>query len=142
MTFPRNNFPNYSYGAILTVPLGKTGRAQQLQGGQGLQGAGRRPSINWSEQNVLIQIQNTIEKAKSDFEQTKATRDARDYAEQALQAEQKKLEVGTSTSFIVLQLQSNLTDRPLRGNPGAGRLQRGFVANCRNLRGPSWRSTI
>jgi outer membrane protein TolC len=61
------------------------------------------------EQNILIQIQNTIETAKSDYEQTKATRDARDYAGQALQAEEKKLGVGTSTSFIVLQLQSNLT---------------------------------
>ena len=61
------------------------------------------------EQNILIQIQNTIEKAKSDFAQTKATHDARDYADQALQAEERKLQVGTSTSFIVLQLQSNLT---------------------------------
>ena len=38
-----------------------------------------------------------------------ATRKARIYAEDALVAEQKKLENGKSTSFVVLQLQSNLT---------------------------------
>jgi outer membrane protein TolC len=34
----------------------------------------------------------------------------REYAEAALQAEQKKLESGKSTSFQVLQLQKDLTD--------------------------------
>lgn len=38
-----------------------------------------------------------------------STRKARIFAEQALQAEQIKLEHGTSTSFVVLQLQSSLT---------------------------------
>jgi outer membrane protein TolC len=58
---------------------------------------------------MLIQIQNSIESARSDFAQVDATREARVYAEQALAAEEKKLEVGTSTPFVVLQLQSNLT---------------------------------
>jgi outer membrane protein TolC len=62
-----------------------------------------------AEQTMLIQVQNTIETAKSDFEQINATREAREYAEEALNAEQRKLEVGTSTPFFVLQLQSNLT---------------------------------
>ena len=38
-----------------------------------------------------------------------STRQARLYAEEALQAEQTKLEHGKSTSFVVLQLQNNLT---------------------------------
>ena len=105
---PGNNFPFYSYGAVLSVPLGNTAARNNYKAAKAsIEQA--RALYQLVEQNILIQIQNTIEKAKSDFEQTKATRDARDYADQALQAEQKKLQVGTSTPFIVLQLQSNLT---------------------------------
>ncbi len=105
---PGNNFPSYSYGAILTVPLGNQAARNNYKAAKASKEQAEAV-YQMVEQNMLIQIQNTIEKAKSDFQQTKATRDARDYADQALQAEQKKLQVGTSTSFIVLQLQSNLT---------------------------------
>ena len=43
------------------------------------------------------------------FQRASATREARTYAEAALEAEQKKLESGKSTSFVVLQLQKTLT---------------------------------
>ena len=103
-----DNYPNYSYGAILTVPLGNQAARNNYKAAKAsIEQA--QAVYQLVEQNVLIQIQNTIEKAKSDLAQTKATRDARDYAGQALQAEQGKLQVGTSTPFIVLQLQSNLT---------------------------------
>lgn len=102
------SFPNYSYGAILSVPLGNQAARNNYKAAKAsIEQA--QAVYQLVEQNVLIQIQNTIEKAKSDLAQAKATRDARDYAGQALQAEQGKLQVGTSTSFIVLQLQSNLT---------------------------------
>jgi outer membrane protein TolC len=105
---PANAYPNYSYGAVLTVPLGSRAARNNYKAAKAsIEQA--QAVYNLVEQNILIQIQNTIEKAKGDFEQTKATRDARDYADQALQQEQRKLQVGTSTSFIVLQLQSNLT---------------------------------
>jgi outer membrane protein TolC len=105
---PANNFPNYSYGAVLSVPFGNQAARNNYKAAKAsIEQA--QAVYQLVEQNVLIQIQNTIEKAKSDLAQTKATRDAREYADQALQAEQKKLQVGTSTSFIVLQLQSNLT---------------------------------
>ncbi|MBU6401278.1 MAG: TolC family protein, partial [Verrucomicrobia bacterium] len=60
-------------------------------------------------QNIMVQVDNDVTKAQSDFERVDATRQARLYAQDALDAEQKKLENGKSTSFIVLQLQSNLT---------------------------------
>jgi outer membrane protein TolC len=61
------------------------------------------------EQNVLIQIENDIAVANTRFQQVDATREARIYAEAALDAEQKKLESGKSTSFVVLQLTKDLT---------------------------------
>ncbi|HZM04548.1 MAG TPA: TolC family protein [Candidatus Saccharimonadales bacterium] len=105
---PGNNFPSYSYGMILSFPLGNRAARNNYKAAKAyLQQAQLQYQL--VEQNMLIQVQNTIETARSDFEQINATRDARVYAEEALNAEQRKLEVGTSTPFVVLQLQSNLT---------------------------------
>ncbi len=103
-----NQFPSYSYGAVLSVPLGNQApRANYKAAKASL--AQAQLIYRQVEQTMLIQIENEIETAKSDFAQVDATREARVYAEQALAAEQRKLEVGTSTPFVVLQLQNNLT---------------------------------
>jgi HAE1 family hydrophobic/amphiphilic exporter-1 len=46
---------------------------------------------------------------KANFEAVQATREARVFAEAALDAEQKKFEAGKSTSFLVLEKQNDLT---------------------------------
>jgi outer membrane protein TolC len=61
------------------------------------------------EQNVMVQIDNAVKAAQSAWESVDATKQARIYAEAALDAEQKKYAVGKSTTFTVLQLQNNLT---------------------------------
>jgi outer membrane protein TolC len=57
----------------------------------------------------LIKIENAIAVAETSFERVDATRQARQYAESALEAEQTKLDKGKSTTFVVLQLQKDLT---------------------------------
>jgi outer membrane protein len=105
---PQNQFPSYSYGMLLSFPLSNEAARNNFKAAKAsLKQAELQYQL--AEQTMLIQVQNTIETAKSDFEQINATREARQYAEEALNAEQRKLEVGTSTPFIVLQLQSNLT---------------------------------
>jgi outer membrane protein TolC len=61
------------------------------------------------EQNVMVQIAVSVEQAKTGFAQVDATRESRLFAEAALEAEQKKLDNGRSTSFVVVQLQRDLT---------------------------------
>jgi outer membrane protein TolC len=61
------------------------------------------------EQNVMVEIDNAIGVARSDYESVNATREARIYAEAALDAEQKTYAVGKATTFEVLQYQSALT---------------------------------
>ena len=56
-----------------------------------------------------MQVDDSIANAQSAFQRIQATREAREFSEAALQAEQTKLENGKSTTFVVLQLQSNLT---------------------------------
>jgi outer membrane protein TolC len=58
----------------------------------------------------MIQIDNDIGNIRADFDQVHATRTAREYQEAALDAEQKKLESGKSTTYTVLQVQRDLTN--------------------------------
>ena len=61
-------------------------------------------------QTALVAIENSIATVNTDFQAVTARREARIYAEAALEAEQKKLENGKSTSFEVLRLQRDLTN--------------------------------
>jgi outer membrane protein TolC len=58
---------------------------------------------------VLQEIDVALKLVQSSYDATESTRAARSYAEAALDAENKKLENGKSTSFNVLQLQKDLT---------------------------------
>ena len=66
------------------------------------------------EQSIMIAIDNDITQAKSSYQQVAATRAAREYAAEALDAEQKRLQNGKSTTYTVLQMQRDLTTT--RGN--------------------------
>jgi len=71
------------------------------------------------EENALIEIDEAAGTVRAAYSKVESSRQARIYAEEALDAEPKKLEAGTSTSFVVLQLQRDLTRCPLRGNSSA-----------------------
>jgi outer membrane protein len=103
----RNNSA-YTYGGRLTIPLGNgaarnTYKASKATYEQLVLG------LKQTEQNIMIGIDNAIKAAQSDYERVGATKEAREYAEAALAAEQKKLENGKSTNFEVLGLQNKLT---------------------------------
>ncbi len=100
--------PFYSIGGQMTIPLENTGARNSLRAAK----ATREQielQLKQVQQNVLITIENDIATANTRFQQVDATREARIYAEAALSAEQKKLESGKSTSFVVLQLTKDLT---------------------------------
>jgi outer membrane protein TolC len=65
-------------------------------------------SLKKLEQGVMVEIDNAVGQVRTSFQKVEATRQARIYAQAALDAEQKKLENGKSTSFQVLQLQRDL----------------------------------
>ncbi len=56
-----------------------------------------------------MEVADAAAAVRTGYEKVQATREARDYAREALEAEQRKLESGKSTSFVVLQLQRDLT---------------------------------
>ena len=100
--------PFYTVGASITIPIGNTGARNNYRAAK----AAKEQivlQVKQFEQNVLIGIENAISVANTSFQRVDATREARIYAEAALDAEQKKLESGKSTSFVVLQLTRDLT---------------------------------
>jgi outer membrane protein len=106
--FRRTENPFYSVGAQLTIPLLQTTARYNYK----LNKATRDQielQLKQLEQNILVAIENAVATARTDLQRVEATREARVYAEAALDAEQKKLDSGKSTSFIVLQFQRDLT---------------------------------
>jgi outer membrane protein len=106
--FAHGNYPFWSYGAQLSLPIGQTSTRNSYRAAK----ATREQAVlqlKQLEQQVIIQIENAIAVANTSFQRAQATREARIFAEAALSAEQKKLESGKSTSFEVLRLQRDLT---------------------------------
>jgi outer membrane protein len=102
----RNEF--WSVGGLLTYPLGNVAaRANYKSSKATVQQV--LLQLKQLEQNVAITVDNDVGQVRSTLQQVEATHAARLYAEDALDAERKKLENGKSTSFQVLQLISNLT---------------------------------
>ncbi len=124
--------PYWTIGGQVSFPLGRvnarnTYKAAKLTKDQiALQ-------LKQLQQNILIQIEDAIAVAKTALQRAGATREARIYAEAALNAEQKKLENGKSTSFQVLLLAARSDHRALDGDRGFERIT--------ILRWPMWRST-
>lgn len=100
--------PYYAFGGRISIPLGNGVARNRYKSTK----AGNEQSVlavKKIEQDIMIQIDNSIKLTQSNYERIAATKKAREYAEAALDAEEKKLENGKSTSFIVLRLQRDLT---------------------------------
>jgi len=107
------SLPFYTYGAQLSMPIANIGaranyRSSKVTLDQLLL------TLKKLEQSVMVEIDNDIQMAQSSYEQVAATRKATAYAAAALDAEQKKLDNGKSTTYTVLQMQRDLTTA--RGN--------------------------
>ncbi|MGB0582585.1 MAG: TolC family protein [Limisphaerales bacterium] len=100
--------PRYSVGAVLNFPISNRAQRKQYQ----MQKVRNRRSLlnlKDTEQSIMTEVALNIEQAQTAYDQIATTRTAREFAEIALRAEEKKLEIGKSTSFVVLQLQRDLT---------------------------------
>jgi outer membrane protein TolC len=93
---------------VLTIPLGNKAARESYR----IKKAEQQQSLlhfKKLEQDVVIEIRNSVQQAQIAFARLDATKQARIAAEAALKAEQKRFENGQSTSFVLLQVQSALT---------------------------------
>ncbi len=102
------NRPFYTYGATISMPLGNIGARNQYKNAKAtLQQV--LLQLKQLEQNIMELIDNAVKVAQSNYQSVQATKQARIYAEAALDAQQKTYAVGKTTTFEVLQYQNNLT---------------------------------
>jgi outer membrane protein TolC len=109
----KGSSPSWSFGAQLSVPLEGNRTARETYRSNKSQKEQLVVQLQQLEQNVMVQIGVSVEQAGTRFAQVDATRQSRLFAEAALESEQKKLDNGRSTSFVVLQLQRDLTNARL-----------------------------
>lgn len=102
------NQPNHSVGIVLSFPLSNRS-AREANKQAKLEQERLLLDYKRIEQNAMRDIDISIRAAKTQFERVGATKKAREFAAQALEAEEKKLANGKSTAFQVLELQRQLT---------------------------------
>ena len=101
--------PYWNVGVTLSIPIGN--RAARNRHKQSLAAQERATlHVRKLEEDALGEIVNASASVNACLLRVAASRDAAEYARDALQAEQRKLDQGKSTSFVVLQLQKNLTE--------------------------------
>jgi outer membrane protein TolC len=100
--------PNYSYGIVLTIPLGNSGARNTYKADRAaLQSL--LLQAKKEEWTIVTAIDNDIKAIEADLLKVDFTRQARLYAEDALQAGEEELKEGKRINFEVLQFQDNLT---------------------------------
>lgn len=101
------NFPDYSVGVRLSVPLrNRAARADVIR--DQLSVRQQEVRLQQLRKQVRLEITNAliaVQQARASWE---ATRQERVLGEQTLDAEREKVEVGASTSFYVIQYQRDL----------------------------------
>ncbi len=108
--FSNNSFPFWSVGLTVSYPIGnRDARAQYSK--SKLDELKAKTSITRTEQQVSLDVKRTTEDLQTYSRAVESTKEARIVAEEQLDAENKKLLVGLSTNFQVLQFQQDLTQR-------------------------------
>lgn len=104
----RRDRPFYTYGGRISMPLSRTSaRYTYAADKASLQQLDL--TLQRLEERIMIEIDDDIGSIMAAYDRVKATQTARQYAESALNAEQKKLASGKSTTYTVLQMQRDLT---------------------------------
>ncbi len=100
--------PTWFVGGTLSIPLGNRAARSRYRSSQ-VQEEQLLLTLKNLEQGIMVEIDDAIKTAASAYDRVQATRKALEYAQAALDAEQKRLENGKSTAFVVLSLQNDLT---------------------------------
>jgi len=102
-------YENWSFGVQLSVPVSIfTSRAQYETSRIGYRQS--LVELENLEQQIFLEIRTAVRAAEINFKRVLGYRAARELAEKKLEAEAKKLKVGLTTNYVVLQYQRDLAD--------------------------------
>ena len=105
----KNDFPTWTMGLTVSYPLGTSAAETGLERIK-LQRTQLETQIKNLEFQVTTQVRDLARQVNTYVKRIEATQSVRTLAEQRLGAEQKKFEVGISTSFMVFQAQRDLLE--------------------------------
>jgi len=97
----------WSVGAAFSIPLGNKNAREQYRRGK-VEADQLVLQLKKLEETVLVEVDEAMSALRTSRERIQSSTVARGYAEEALTAEQKKLDSGKSTSYDVLQFQRDL----------------------------------
>ena len=102
-----NDFPAWTAALNISYPLG-TSQAEAGLARVRLQNSRTRTELKNQQLQVVTQVREAARQVQTDQKRVESTRSSRQLAERRLEAEQRKLAAGTSTSFVVFQTQRDL----------------------------------
>jgi len=102
-------YKNWSAGLTLTLPMNTVfTRALYAQAKTNLEQSKLR--LQNQEQQIFLEVSNGVRAVQTDYKRIQAYKVARELAEKKLEAEEKKLKVGLTTNYLVLQYQRDLAN--------------------------------
>jgi outer membrane protein TolC len=102
-----NTSPDYGVGVTLQIPIrNRVAQADQVRSQMEYRQSQMRLQQLYTQ--IRIQVINAVYAITNDRAAVQSSQSARDYAAQALDAEQKKYRLGASTTANVLQMERNL----------------------------------
>lgn len=102
-------FQNWSAALTLTLPMNTIfTRALYVQAKTNLEQSKLR--LRNQEQQIFLEVSNGVRAVQTDYKRIQAYKVARELAEEKLEAEEKKLMVGLTTNYLVLQYQRDLAN--------------------------------
>lgn len=151
-----NDFPTYAVGVNLTLPI-RNRSAQADSARAQLDERQERVQYRQTENTIVLNVRNALIALQQDRAQVAAADKARTLAQQTLDAEQKKYQLGSSTSYQVvlrsrdltaaqgtaLRAQANLTEALVNFNQAMGRtLEVNHITVADALRGTTGRDPL
>lgn len=102
-------YSNWAVGLTLTIPTNVLfTRAIQAEARLALDQA--LTQIKSQEKQIFLEVRNAARRVDTNYKRVEAYQIARDLAERKLEVEEKKLKVGMTTNYIVLQHQRDLAN--------------------------------
>lgn len=105
--------PAYSVGLVFSMPIpNRSARAQAMQASL----ATRRQELTLRqfERDILLTMDAAAARIHNGWARLQSARRSRELAERALEAEQQRFQIGTSTTFVLIQLQGDLSNARVR----------------------------
>jgi len=102
-----SDYPTWAVGVSVSYPIGQSTDQSNYARGK-LERVQADERFKSAEGRAIQQIRNAAYQVDMNAKRIETTRAARELAEQRLEAERKRLDVGMSTSFLVIQAQRDL----------------------------------